>query len=221
MNLTPWQTTRNECEPYHATLVAVSKTRTAEEIKSLYDAGQRIFGENRVQELIEKIPLLPHDIEWHLIGHLQTNKVKNIVGLVTTIHAVDSLKLLQEIEQQFARLQPEASVNVLLQIRIAEEETKFGLTRLQLTELLDAYFQGEFKHIRIVGVMGMATQTDDENKIREEFRALQSVFLYVRNGYFINQPSFKEISMGMSNDYRLALEEGSTMVRIGSLLFTS
>lgn len=211
------QQLRQICEAYGAQLVAVSKTKSIEQIMPLYKEGQRIFGENRVQELIEKVPAMPSDIDWHLIGHLQTNKVKQVLPLVSTIHAVDSIKLLREIEEQAAKLNK--SIKVLLQMHIAQEETKFGLSMLELTELLDVFQQGKFSFVQIIGVMGMATNTDNQDQVRKEFKHLKDVFTYIKNGYFIHQPSFKEISMGMSGDYQIALEEGSTMIRVGSLLF--
>ncbi len=200
-------------------LVAVSKTKPVAEIMKLYDQGQRVFGENKVQELVEKYELMPKDIEWHLIGHLQTNKVKYIAPFVSMIHAVDSLKLLQEINKEAAK--QHRVINVLLQMHIAKEDTKFGLDNSELEEILAYYLspQSELKHVAICGVMGMATFTQDEEVVRNEFKHLKEVFQYIRAGYLLNRPEFQEISMGMSNDYQIAIEEGSTMVRIGSLLF--
>lgn len=200
-------------------LVAVSKTKPIDEIMKLYDQGQRVFGENKVQELVEKYDLMPKDIQWHLIGHLQTNKVKYIASFVAMIHAVDSLKLLQEINKEAAK--HGRVIQVLLQMHIAKEDTKFGLDNTELEEILAYYLspQSELKHVAICGVMGMATFTDDEQVVSLEFKHLKEVFQYIRNGYLLNRPEFKEISMGMSNDYKIAIQEGSTMVRIGSLLF--
>lgn len=200
-------------------LVAVSKTKPVAEIMKLYDQGQRVFGENKVQELVEKYELMPKDIEWHLIGHLQTNKVKYIAPFVSMIHAVDSLKLLQEINKEAAK--QHRVIKVLLQMHIAKEDTKFGLDNSELEEILAYYLspQSELKHVAICGVMGMATFTQDEEVVRNEFKHLKEVFKYIRAGYLLNRPEFQEISMGMSNDYQIAIEEGSTMVRIGSLLF--
>lgn len=208
-----------ECVQAKATLVAVSKTRSVEQIMTLYHEGQRVFGENRVQELIEKQAQLPKDIQWHLIGHLQTNKVKQILPFVELIHSVDSLKLLREIEKEATHLSKK--VNVLLQMHVAEEESKFGLSNKELVELLDVYFTDAFQYTQIVGVMGMATNTTNREKIKSEFHQLNELFHFVKNGYFIHKKSFCEISMGMSSDYKIALEEGSTMVRVGSMLFDS
>ncbi|MBL7773991.1 MAG: YggS family pyridoxal phosphate-dependent enzyme [Chitinophagaceae bacterium] len=212
-----WEIVKQHCDAHQAALVAVSKTRTIAEVMALYQKGQRIFGENRVQELLEKAPNLPDDIEWHLIGHLQTNKVKQILPKISCIHSLESIRLMEEIETQAAKLNK--VISVLAQVHVAAEETKFGLSMLALTELLDRYTQGSFKHIKLIGIMGMASFTDNHDQIRAEFKSIQEIFQYVKNGYFIHQAFFKEISMGMSGDYLIALEEGSTMVRVGSLLF--
>ncbi len=200
-------------------LIAVSKTKSNEAIMALYDEGQRYFGENKVQELVEKQEALPKDIEWHLIGHLQTNKVKFIAPFVTMIHAVDSLKLLFEIEKQAAKCG--RIIKVLLQMHIAQEETKFGLDTKELIEILEYYTTNPalLQHVRIVGLMGMATNTDHQETIRKEFRELKNKFHYARQAYLVGDNDFSELSMGMSSDYKIAIEEGSTMVRIGSLLF--
>lgn len=200
-------------------LVAVSKTKPAEAVKTLYDKGQRLFGENKVQEMLEKHAILPADIEWHMIGHLQTNKVKYIAPFVSMIESVDSLKLLFEIEKQATR--NHRTIDVLLQMHIAQEETKFGLNARELIEILEYYTAPAkpLSHICIRGLMGMATLTDDEQVIRNEFRTLRNHFTHVKEGYLPVDASFTELSMGMSHDYRIAKEEGSTMVRIGSLLF--
>jgi pyridoxal phosphate enzyme (YggS family) len=219
INLPNWKKVLNDLEATHTQLIAVSKTKPASDIQALYDAGQRVFGENKVQEMTEKYEQLPQDIEWHLIGHLQSNKVKYIAPFVHLIHSVDSLKLLQEIQKQAQKAN--RRIDVLLQMFIAQEETKFGLDETEAKALLDVYtVQPEhFANVRIVGLMGMATNTDDEAQIRQEFRALKTLFGQLQSIYFADEPSFKEISMGMSSDYQLAAEEGSTMVRVGSLLF--
>ena len=204
-------------EPYGASLVAVSKTHPDEAILQLYAEGQRDFGENRVPELVEKYERLPKDIRWHLIGHLQTNKVKYIAGFVALIHSVDSLKLLAEINHRAESHQ--RVIDVLLQFKIAAEDTKYGLTLAAAEEILRSPDYAAFRHIRVVGVMGMATFTDREEQVRAEFDQLRAHFTYLKTQYFPNEPSFREISMGMSDDYLLALAAGSTMVRIGSLLF--
>lgn len=200
-------------------LVAVSKTKPVEEIMPIYNKGQRIFGENKVQEMVDKYEQMPKDIQWHLIGHLQTNKVKYIAPFVSMIHSIDSLKLLDEVEKQAAK--NNRVIDVLLQMHVAHEETKFGLDETELVELLDYYLANStnYAHVNIVGIMGMATNTDDENQIRKEFNQLKGIFLHIKNSYFLNKKDFTEISMGMSSDYKIAIEEGSTMVRIGSLLF--
>lgn len=200
-------------------LIAVSKTKPASAIQQLYDQGQRMFGENKVQEMVEKYEQLPKDIEWHLIGHLQTNKVKYIAPFVAMIHSVDSLRLLQEINKEAAK--SNRIIKVLLQLHIAKEETKFGLNMTEVEEILAYYTapDSELKHVELCGVMGMATFTDNQDVVRLEFKQLHDIFLHIRNGYLLNNPSFCECSMGMSQDYTLAIEQGSTMVRIGSLLF--
>jgi hypothetical protein len=198
-------------------LVAVSKTKPVEMIQEAYDAGQLDFGENKVQELREKPELLPKDIRWHMIGHLQTNKVKYIAPFIHLIHAVDSLKLLQEIDKQAAK--NNRVINCLLQIHIATEEHKFGFSEDELIAMLtDPEFQS-LKNIRITGFMGMATFTDDEDQIREEFKTLKRIFDDVRNNYGSPNIDMREISMGMSDDYPIAMEEGSTMIRVGSKIF--
>jgi len=203
--------------PKDVTLVAVSKTKPADMLMEAYNHGQRIFGENKVQEMSAKYELLPKDIEWHFIGHLQTNKIKYMVSFVSMIHAVDSLKLLQAINfeaTKFNRVIP-----CLLQFHIAEEETKFGLSMDEALEIFKSEELKSLKNVKIAGVMGMATFTDDENQVRKEFSNLKSYFDLIKAGYFADQHDFKEISMGMSDDYRIAVEEGSTMVRIGSNIF--
>ncbi len=200
-----------------ARLVAVSKNNPPERVLKIYILGQRIFGENRVQELLEKKDALPTDIEWHLIGHLQTNKVKFVVPFVSMIHSVDSLKLLAEIEKEAKKVG--RTVDCLLQFHIAEEETKFGLDENEAVELLQSADFQKFTNVRICGVMGMASFSDNEKQVRQEFRHLRKIFENLKNTFFPQADFFKEISMGMSGDWEIALEEGSTMVRIGSLIF--
>ena len=212
-----WQSILSDLAPYHARLVAVSKTRTVPAILELYDKGQRIFGENRVQELIAKQPQLPADIDWHLIGHLQTNKVKYIAPFVKMIHSVDSEKVLREIDKQAAR--NERTIDVLLQFKIAREDSKYGFDEESAAQLLESNDIADLQNVRICGLMGMATFTDDQEQVRSEFRRLKSIFERIKEHHFAGQEHFNELSMGMSGDYHIALEEGSTMVRIGSLLF--
>ncbi len=194
-------------------LVAVSKTKPVELLQEAYNAGQRVFGENKVQEMVAKHEQLPKDIEWHLIGHLQSNKVKYIAPFVSLIHAVDSLKLLETINKE--ALKNNRVIDCLLQIYIADEETKFGLDEEELNALLESETYKQMHNIRIVGLMGMATNTEDENKIRNEFRKLKSLYNKLANG----NKQFAILSIGMSSDYKIAVEEGSTMVRVGSLIF--
>jgi pyridoxal phosphate enzyme (YggS family) len=194
-------------------LVAVSKTKPVEDIKALYDQGQRDFGENYVQELADKQPQLPVDIRWHYIGHLQSNKVKYIVGFVHLIHGVDSFKLLKEINKQAQK--QNRVINCLLQVYIAQEETKFGLDETELDVLLDELNKNPLQNITINGLMGMASFTDDLNKVRMEFRQLKRLYDMLKT----KLPQISILSMGMSADYKIAAEEGSTLVRIGSLLF--
>jgi pyridoxal phosphate enzyme (YggS family) len=203
--------------PKNVSLVAVSKTKSVTEIIEIYNFGQRIFGENKVQELTEKQELLPKDIEWHLIGHLQTNKVKYVASFVAMIHAVDSLKLLEEINKQAKK--HNRVIDCLLQFHIAQEDTKFGLNKQEAIELLDSDKYKVCENIRIRGVMGMASFTNDEQQIREEFRELVSIYEYLKTNYFFNQQFFDVRSMGMSGDFEIAIEEGSNMVRVGSLIF--
>lgn len=198
-------------------LVAVSKYHSISELKEAYDAGQRIFGESHVQELVAKEAALPKDIEWHFIGHLQTNKIKYIAPFIRLIHAVDTLKLLREIDKQ--ALKSNRQIDCLLQVHIAQEETKFGFTP---NELIDFLGEGEWRkmgNIRICGLMCMATNTEDESQIQKEFRTVHSLFCEVKSTYFSENDSFKELSMGMSHDYLLAIKEGSTLVRVGSKIF--
>lgn len=200
-----------------ARLVAVSKTQPVERILEAYQAGQRIFGENKAQELIAKAPLLPEDIEWHFIGHLQRNKVKAVLPHLAMIHGVDSLRLLKEINKEAARL--DKKIPCLLQFHIAEEESKFGLNYEEALELLSSDAYRQMQHIEIAGVMGMATFTEDQVLIRREFRSLYQIFEKLRAQFFSASPSFRELSMGMSNDFEIALEEGATLLRLGSVIF--
>lgn len=199
--------------PAHVRLVAVSKTKPNEQILEAYAYGQRDFGENYIQELTTKAEALPKDIRWHAIGHIQTNKVKYIAPFVHLIHGVDSLKLLQEINKQAAK--SNRVIDCLLQVFIASEESKFGLDETEVKEILSDDIIRTLPNIRIVGLMGMASNTDDEDQVRKEFRNLKSLFDSVNQ----LQPGITILSMGMSGDYKLAIEEGSTMIRVGSLIF--
>ncbi len=199
------------------TLIAVSKYRPNEAILELYEQGQRQFAENRVQELLLKHPQLPQDISWHIIGHLQTNKVKYIAPFVHMIQSVDSEKVLLEIDKQAAKNQ--RVIDILLQFKIAEEDTKYGFDLATVKDLLSSEAFANAKNIRVCGVMGMATFTEDKEQVKMEFRVLKNIFEELKSEVFQEQESFKEISMGMSGDYLLAIQEGSTMVRIGSKLF--
>ena len=203
--------------PSNIQLVAVSKTKPIELLMQAYDHGQRHLGENKVQELVSKHESLPKDINWHFIGHLQRNKVKYIAGFVHLIHGVESLKLLKEIDKQGQK--NNRIINVLLQFHIAEETSKFGLNLLEAQQLLvdDAYLG--FSNICISGVMGMATFTDDTEQVRNEFRTLKSIYNELKMSFFNDSNDFKVISMGMSGDYEIAIEEGSTLIRVGSSIF--
>lgn len=198
-------------------LVAVSKYHPVEALQEAYDAGQRIFGESHVQELMVKEEALPKDIEWHFIGHLQTNKVKYIAPFVSLIHAVDTMKLLREIDKQGAKVG--RTIDCLLQMHIAQEETKYGFAPDELKAMLKDDEWRSMHNVRIVGLMCMATNTDDEAQIRSEFAYAHSIYEEVKEQYFKSEPSFTELSMGMSGDYALAMEEGSTMIRVGSKIF--
>jgi pyridoxal phosphate enzyme (YggS family) len=203
--------------PSFVKLVAVSKTRPVSDILNAYNAGQRYFGENRVQELLSKKDLLPNDIKWHLIGHLQSNKVKSVVPFINMIQSVDSFKLLNTINTEASKIG--RVIDCLLQIHIATEQTKFGFTMLELHEGFKSNNVLSLKNVRFCGVMGMATFTSDNHQVRNEFRYLKECFLSLKNEFFTSGVFFKEISMGMSGDYKIALEEGSTIIRIGSLIF--
>ena len=203
-----------------ARLIAVTKTKPLEDLQAAYDANCKTFGENKVQEMVQKWEVLPKDIEWHLIGHLQSNKVKYMAEFVAMIHSVDSLKLLQEIDKQASK--HNRVIDCLLQIYIAQEDTKFGLSEDEGREILDSEEFKAMKNIRIVGVMGMATNTDDQEQIRLEFRSLKTFFETLKTQYVASENlQFREVSMGMSGDFMIAAEEGSTLVRVGSAIFGS
>jgi hypothetical protein len=219
VNVELWKQLNADLVNKGVTLVAVSKTKPEKDISDLYALGQRDFGENYVQELCEKQAHLPTDIHWHFIGHLQSNKVKYIAPFIHLIHTVDSLKLLKEINKE--ALKNKRIIKVLLQVYIAAEETKFGLDELELNELLKALNsdKGAYSNIQICGLMGMATNTDDEAQVQKEFSLLNRLFLEIKSTFFPKEEAFAICSMGMSGDYLLAISCGSTMVRIGSLLF--
>lgn len=203
--------------PAHCRLIVVSKTQTTERILEAYETGHRAFGENKVQELCSKYELLPKDIEWHLIGHLQTNKVKYVAPFVHLIHAVDSFKLLQEINKQAQKVN--RVIQCLLQIHIAEEETKFGLSEDELTDLIEFGGLVDLTHVEIIGLMGMATFTDNTDQVRKEFIHLKTIFDKLAQRNLPKNVTMKELSMGMSGDYKIAMEEGSTLLRIGTSIF--
>jgi len=203
--------------PASVSLVAVSKTKPVSDIELAYNTGQRIFGENRVQELLDKKDLLPSDIEWHLIGHLQTNKVKYIVPFISMIQSVDSFKLLFSIDSEAQKIN--RVIDCLLQIHIAREETKFGFSMCDLSDFLQKEDVALMRNIRICGVMGMATFTSDTGQVKNEFAFLRKCFNSLKDSFFNESSDFRQISMGMSGDFELAIDEGSTMVRIGSLIF--
>jgi len=203
--------------PGSVKIVAVSKTKPDEDILQAYNTGHRIFGENRVNEIISKKDNLPGDIEWHFIGHLQTNKVKSIAPFINMIESIDSFRLLKVIENEAIRCG--RIINCLLQFYIAREETKSGFSLAEAKEMLESDEFRSLNNIRLCGVMGMATYTYDTAQVRNEFRTLHDYFTELQNKYFIDNQAFKEISMGMSGDFRIAIEEGSTMVRIGSIIF--
>jgi len=202
--------------PARVKLVAVSKTKSVEDIKEAFDAGHKVFGENKAQEMINKQPDLPDDIEWHFIGHLQSNKVKYLAPFVSMIHSVDRKKILKEINKEAKK--NNRVIDCLLQFHIAEEETKFGLSMEEARELIESEAFKGYENVRIKGVMGMATFTENTAQVRREFKNLVHIFQTLKKDYFNNQ-QFTELSMGMSGDYQLAIEEGSTMVRVGSLIF--
>jgi hypothetical protein len=211
------QELKNELAARNITLIAVSKNFPAERIRTAYQEGQRAFGENRVQEMLEKYESLPRDIEWHLIGHLQSNKVKFIAPFVRMIHSVDSLRLLEEINRQAVKA--DRTIDCLLQFHIATEETKFGLSQDEAIELLQSDKFKQMTNVRICGVMGMASFSDDAVLVRSEFDHLKAIFDHLKARFFPEATFFREISMGMSGDWQIAATAGSTMVRIGSLIF--
>jgi pyridoxal phosphate enzyme (YggS family) len=213
----PYYELVNKCHQHGATLVVVSKTRTEKEIKTIYEMGQRVFGENRAHELIVKASLLPTDIEWHLIGHLQSNKVKSIIPFVTCIQSLDSWKLWEKLQEEASDMNK--NVQCLLQIKVATEDTKYGWAFEELEKILSSGLHQGFSNITISGIMGMASLTSDKEQIRKEMKQLKGYFDYLKQHYFRDSEQFKILSMGMSGDYSIALEEGSTMIRIGSLLF--
>ena len=202
--------------PEHVTLVAVSKTKPIADLQEAYDAGQRIFGENKIQEMADKFEALPKDIKWHMIGHVQTNKVKYMAEFVDLIHGCDSLKLIKEVNKQAKKY--DRVINCLLQIKIAEEDSKFGMSIKDATELLNSDKFSEFKNVCVTGVMGMATFTEDNKQISSEFKTLKKAFEQLKS-IQTNNSKLETISMGMSGDYHIAIEEGSTMIRVGSSIF--
>ena len=206
-----------ELEDSSARLVVVTKTHPVAKLREAYDAGARLFGENRVQEMVAKQPELPADIEWHLIGHLQTNKAKQIAPFVHTVQSIDSPRLLRELNKQAAR--HDRVINGLLQFHIADEENKTGLTLPEAEEMLAADDFADIQNVRLTGVMGVATFTDDEAQLRREFGTLRGYFEQLKARFFADDAAFREISMGMSGDYPLAVQEGSTLVRVGSAIF--
>jgi pyridoxal phosphate enzyme (YggS family) len=208
---------KKETTPINVTLIAVSKTKPVEDVQQAYDAGQRLFGENMVQELVEKQEYLPKDIQWHLIGHLQSNKVKYIAPFISMIQSVDSLKLLQEINKHAEK--NKRVIDCLLQIYIADEETKFGLGFDEAVELLRSDEFAALKNIRIRGLMGIASNTENEKQIKDEYYELKTFFDGIKQSFFRKDDAFDILSMGMSADYKIAIEEGSTMVRLGSTIF--
>jgi pyridoxal phosphate enzyme (YggS family) len=203
--------------PAWCTLIAVTKTQPMEKIQEAYSAGHRVFGENKVQELIPKYESLPPDIAWHLIGHLQSNKVKYIAPFVALIHSVDSVKLLEEINKQGTKIN--RIIPCLFQVHIAEEETKFGFSEKEIIDFLSRSDAGNFKNIQVNGLMGMATFTQDKEQVRREFRSLKELFERLKAGSLPELIKMEELSMGMSGDYEIAIEEGSTMIRVGTAIF--
>ena len=205
--------------PANVRVVAVSKMRSIGEMMEAYEAGQRAFGENKAKEIVSKQSLMPADTEWHFIGHLQTNKVKYIAPFVSLIHSIDSLRLLEEVNKEALRNQ--RTIDCLLQFHIATEESKFGLDPEEAIGILESERFRMLSNVRITGVMGMATFSDSEPLVRGEFAALKRHFDYLKSHYFADHPYFREISMGMSGDYRIAIEEGSTIIRVGTVIFSN
>jgi len=198
-------------------LIAVSKNQPINVIRELYEAGHRVFGENKVQELLEKKYALPEDIEWHFIGHLQRNKVKHIIPFVSMIQSIDSFRLLEQVNKEAQKIS--RIVPCLLQFHIATEETKYGFTWNEAIEILESPEYATWKWIRLCGVMGMATFTNETTVVEAEFRYLKSIFTRIKESYFVQDPGFHEVSMGMSGDYQLAIQQGSTLIRIGTIIF--
>lgn len=217
ININNYAKIKQACQAHKCKLVAVSKTHTQAQILELYQQNQTAFGENRVPELLEKASQLPTDIKWHLIGHLQRNKVKQVLPHTSLIHSVDSLRLLNTVQQESKKLN--IKTNILLQFHIAQEAAKYGFDPKEINELVNLLEENPHPNIEICGVMGMATFTNDKDQIRTEFKKLKRIFDELIQGYFKDNDAFKEISMGMSGDYEIALEEGSTIVRVGSALF--
>lgn len=213
-----YQEIKENCLKSSAELVAVTKTRSIEELQELYNSGARVFGENRVQELIEKKDLLAKDIEWHLIGHLQTNKVKYLANFIHLIHSVDSIRLLEEIQKEAKK--NGRIIAVLLQVHLAQEDSKFGIKEKDLSSFLQELEGLDLSNVNINGLMTMASFTEDKEQIRSEFKKGKEIFDFLKLKYFSSNSDFKILSMGMSGDYQIALEEGSTMIRVGSLLFS-
>lgn len=203
--------------PANVSLIAVSKFHPVDALMQAYNAGQRVFGESRAQELVQKASAMPSDVEWHFIGHLQTNKLKMVVPLVKMIHSIDSEKLLIAVNEEATKVNK--IVNVLLEVHVAQEETKFGFSEAECHEIAESGLLDSLKNVRVCGVMGMATNTDDEDEIRVEFMKIHSIFKALKKGVMAQCEWFKEISMGMSDDWHIAIDEGSTMVRIGSSIF--
>jgi pyridoxal phosphate enzyme (YggS family) len=217
MNIKNNLTNLHQTLPEGCRLIAVSKTQPISAIEEAYGAGQRRFGENKVQELAPKYEALPKDIEWHMIGHLQSNKVKYIAPFVYLIHAVDSIKLLEEINKQAIRCG--RTIQCLLQVHIAEEESKFGFSREELMDVIQTEAISQLTSVKIIGLMGMATFTDNETQVKKEFASLQKLFVELKNKSLPPNMEMKELSMGMSGDYKIAIEEGSTMIRVGTAIF--
>jgi pyridoxal phosphate enzyme (YggS family) len=203
--------------PEGVSLLAISKYQPIEALQEAYDAGQRMFGENHIQEMAAKAAILPKDIEWHFTGHVQTNKIKYMASFVSLVHAIDSFRLLREIDKHASR--HNRTIDCLLQIHIAQEETKYGLTMDECRQLLATEPWRELQHVRIVGLMAMGSNTDDMEQVRSEFRQIKQLFDELKSAYFADTPSFCQISEGMTDDYPIAIEEGSTIIRIGSMVF--